>query len=259
MEGALSGRTGSNDSGYVVMWDKSKFSYLNHSKDKLTYGNNWKLTREGWYNMKVNDEAIARPPQIVCLKPNGTNSEIELRIMNSHLRYGKSEVVVNYMHGVFPDYKNDGNSLAVKKRRSELETVLEMYNQVNSTFKGNHSIHTILMGDFNLNPPSFAMLKEFSKSKRNNSSRKEKFDLEMKQTEKTTVKSKEFKIKPLSTGMYLDNSYDHFLIDTSRDNSLSVQKIDTIKDYFMNDEHPNIANRKHLSDHLPVMMTINIK
>ncbi len=253
-----SDRNGCNDSGYAILFNDEVFSLVDHTNDKrwkellkkwhkenVEFGSGWgaKSRQNGRF---VDKDKIYRPPQIVCFKPN-KNKEAEIRIINTHIRFGDKESFEKWKQNLLPEEDiKASNSNLVKVRKSELKTLLKIYEEMNQEkieSHGIHNIHTILLGDFNLRPKE---IKSFS-------SRELKF-LEVLQNRKTTLSVYEEK------GTFA-NSYDHFLLNNkiTKKYADAYDSTKIIKDLKIDEEDykdlDNIAKHYHyFSDHIPIKL-----
>lgn len=232
--------------GYAILWrtDKKKLSL---PKDE--YGievrpkifSNYDTRIVGSKLRLIRDPLYAR--FIIGNKP------AELRIITTHIVYGKSTTVKNLL-----DYG------AIEMRRKEFDMlagqiyyrVSEMYKDINCT-----SPYTIMMGDYNLNLGyNLPYTRCFDKKGHVVSEDEAFFSVSNLQAEKTTLKRDYAE---------LANNYDHFTVDDRAKSRIvqdSVAVVDAIHKHIRkrNDSEEELFDtyRKQVSDHLPIIVTVNI-
>jgi exonuclease III len=236
------------DNGYAIMWNREKFEMITSDED------DWEKYIENIRSIYN----IARPPQILRLKYKMGNSKgCEIRIINTHLTYSGKEVKKIYikrkdfspywdMHGLY--YREKKNPQEIK-RKEELEKCLNIYKKIAAKITNGKlpSLHTILLGDFNLSPHDCNNILE--KTRITLPNYPDYKNLELKQEELTTLKRKIV----LSDEVYFNKSYDHFIIDPSlRTNSMAI---DTVYKYFGN---RNDIHYLQFSDHIPIKLEVTL-
>ena len=226
------------------------------------------------WNIKRNtNKKLARPPQIEFFSTSSNKKNI-LAVMNTHLTFrGKFSLFVQQIQYFHPDYlrKRDYEkaSKEVKSRVNEMSELLQLYDSVNN--QGSLGVHytTILGGDFNLpvsdlrsmnnTPKGFpSTTMEYNNIKRNAAN--EEYNILYAENENKTTLHKVYKEDPLYDYKY--HSYDHFIINQEGCKTEVFDSVKEIKDFYdvsngdkypKNDEHYN-----KLSDHLPVVITVNL-
>jgi endonuclease/exonuclease/phosphatase family metal-dependent hydrolase len=241
------------DNGYAIMWNRKKF--------ELIVSEDW----EKKIDLIRKDEKykIARPPQILRLKYKMGNSKgCEIRIINIHLTYSGKEAKKIYVkenncwrfmrHAMYPEKE----SLPIIKRKEELSKCLSIYSKVASITKDAlPSLHTILLGDFNLEP-----------NKCNDVLKKSRFALpnypdcnylNLQQHKPTTLK-RSFLSLSKEGSVYFNKSYDHFIggpmLEPNPEKPNS-DVIDTVSKYF---NKKNDIHYLQFSDHVPIKIEVTL-
>jgi endonuclease/exonuclease/phosphatase family metal-dependent hydrolase len=235
------------DNGYAIMWNRERFEMITSEK--------WEQDIEK-IRQKYN---IARPPQILRLKYKMGNSKgCEIRIINTHLTYSGKEAKKIYvkkrdyswhMFRLIDIEKKKPPEIKRPeiKRKEELDKCLNMYEKiaVEITRDTLPSLHTILLGDFNLTPSECNNV--LGKTRVTLPNYPNYKNLELKQEKLTTLKRK----MVLNKGVYFNKSYDHFIIDPSLRTNSTV--IDTVFKYFGN---RNDIHYLQFSDHIPIKLEV---
>lgn len=232
--------------GYAILWriDQNKLSlprdeYGEEIRPKIFSNYDTRIVKSKL--RLIRDPLYAR--FIVNKRP------AELRIITTHIVYGKSDAVKDVI-----DYG------AIEMRRKEFDMlagqiyyrVSEMYKDINCT-----SPYTIMMGDYNLNlGSSLPFTRCFDKKGHVVSEDKSFFSITNLQTEKSTLKR---------NCAELANSYDHFTVDDRAKGRIvkdSISVVDAIhkhtKENDSSEEEMFDTYRKQVSDHLPIIISINI-
>ena len=130
--------------------------------------------------------------------------------------------------------------------------VSEMYKQIDCT-----SPYTIMLGDYNLNlGTSLPLVMGFDKKGRSVDVNNSSFRVHNLQNEKTTLKN---------NLPELANSYDHFTVDTRTKSIIAPESISVIDGIHkhggtntQNEEENFNVYREKVSDHLPIIVTVNL-
>lgn len=273
-------RIPSNDTGYAIMYDSSKFTKLDFSDDTR-----WKNILK--FRNSLNK--VARPPQIEIFKVEGSN--IQIAIMNVHLTYSGefsllSSVVtfsinINHMNDALRGFCNDDESklqkikniknikydgmAKVKKARvEEMRYIFELYEKVNNYSSNGCHRTTLVGGDFNLmiqilqdigNTPNGKVYTTTEYNKKyahiKDSTAEYNKNLNAYIDKKTTL----HKLK-CEREDYFYNSYDHFIVNQGH---IKSDRINTVK-WYKNDEgeEDNSIHYQKLSDHVPVYIDLNL-
>ena len=231
--------------GYAILW-RTDNKKLKLPKDKM--GNEVRPTIYTNYRPDKIDSELYLIREPLYARFIIGNRPAELRLISTHIVYGKNKALKDVI-----DYG------AIEMRKKEFYMIAgqiyyrisEMYKDINIT-----SPYTIMMGDYNLNVGSslpFAV--SFDKAGRVDTSGKGFFTINNLQTEKTTLKSN----KP-----ELANSYDHFSMDERATEVVvkgSERVVDAIHKYTQRcstEEEQYDIYRKMVSDHLPIIMDVNL-
>lgn len=175
----------------------------------------------------------------------------ELRILVTHIVYGKSDS----LDGII-DYG------AVKMRQKEFDILAgQLYKRVAQYYKVRDctSPYTILLGDYNLNLgcyPAVPAVACFDAKGRPVDESEAKLSIYTYQTDASTLKRD-------SPGYA--NNYDHFSFDERTQRIVrmdSIHSIDLVNKYSKSDdatlEEKFDSYRKKVSDHLPIIMEVNL-
>lgn len=231
--------------GYAILWRTDK--KLSLAKDEN--GNNIRPKIYTNYDTRIVKSKLSLIREPLYARFIVGNRPAELRVITTHIIYGKSDAVKDVL-----DYS------AIEMRKKEFNIlagqiyyrVSEMHKDVNCT-----SPYTVMMGDYNLNlDTSLCRVICYDKKGHEVSEDSSFFKVYNLQDQKTTLRG---------DLPELANSYDHFTVDTRAkdrvvDNSVGV--VDAIHkhtDKTNNSEEEAFCQyRKEVSDHLPVIISINI-
>lgn len=171
----------------------------------------------------VRSNNLVRKPYYGRFTPAGMigGAFFEFRLINTHIHFGSNTTV------------------DMEKRKEEYRVLAnEVYTRINKKRYGsNMPSYTILLGDYNMTNEWCARENIENQS------------IETFQYEETTLKSKE-------DGFSMN--YDHFTFDTISFSGISaeVSRINSVEKYCCNDYE---KHRKEISDHVPIVIEINIK
>lgn len=245
--------------GYAFLWNKKKFTLS--SFDAKTY-------EPYIYDRKEAKETMARLPY--CIRLTAKDSYFEIRLICIHTYYGN-------------DTKEDR-----ERRRKEINTLLtQVYPRVATKQYGNaftprfqtspgkavwkrdmppKPSYTILLGDYNME--LWSPWKGSFDLNRRKPAYMEKVCMApllggkpviTVQDELTTLKTKEeYDDKPEEQLRGYAHDYDHFSYAEHLFSGITVtvRRIDAVQDYFANDF---MKYRNSVSDHIPIMMEIDLK
>lgn len=270
-------RNPNNDNGYAILWRKDKF-VLNKFENNRSIKN--LLIKRNSSNK------LARPPQIEYFTTKNNNKNI-LAVMNTHLTfngdfdliYPRAAFYNLVTNGILSGVRRDPDlptqhdfekaSEKIQARVKEMSELLQLYDSVNN--QGSLGVHytTILGGDFNLSldylkilknaPEGFpSNTKDYNNLKRNDAT--EQYNKIYAENSNKTTLHKVYKEDSLYDYKY--HSYDHFIINQEGCKTEVFDSVKCLKSFFdeskgdkspRNDEHYN-----KLSDHLPVVITVNL-
>lgn len=228
--------------GYAILWRTDRLSLIKdeNGKGPIIY-NNYKPKIAGSKLRLIRDPLYAR--FIVGNRP------AELRIISTHIIYNKGKALKDIVdYGPIEMRKKEFNILAGQIYRK----ISEYHKDINCT-----SPYTVMLGDYNLNLdtdlPKVVCFDREGREVPEYSSFYKVYNL---QDEKSTLKT---------NLPELANSYDHFTLDKRVMGQIvnnSVRVVDAIhnhKDKPDNSEEEAFSRyRKEVSDHLPIIISINI-
>lgn len=235
-----------NGSDYAFVWNTRRFVLANVEKREYTP----RIYKQYKIDRKSGQTDLKREPFYARFFPvGGAAPYIELRIINAHIRFSK---------GMSDSSEDENTPGAVEMRKNEFDVLTKAIyaKEADKRYKTNRPSYTILLGDYNLNLPSSAakspyLIEAF-----------EIYDTVRSKKIITTVQTELSTIKKNITDNLTDNifanNYDHFTYDASRfrDVVVTCGRIDTIEKYCNGDAD---RHRKSISDHVPIMMNLNIK
>lgn len=230
--------------GYAILWRTDRLSLVKDEK-----GNDKRPDIYTGYDSRIVKSKLSLIREPLYARFIVGNRPAELRIISTHIIYGKGDAVKDILdYGAIEMRKKEFNILAGQI----YYRVSEMHKDVRCT-----SPYTVMMGDYNLNlDVSLRRVVCFDRKGHEVSEDSSFFKVYNLQGEKSTLK------RNLPE---LANSYDHFTVDARAkdrvvDNSVGV--IDAIHkhvDKTANSEEEAFRQyRKEVSDHLPVIISLNI-
>ena len=270
-------RNPNNDNGYAILWKKEKFE-LNKFENNRSIQNI--LIKRNLNNK------IARPPQIEYFTTRNNKNNI-LAVMNTHLTFnGDFDLIYPIVEfyrarrlGLIQGFRREPSeptqydfekaSKKIQSRIKEMSELLQLYDSVNN--QGLSGVHytTILGGDFNLALDYLKTLKnapEGFPSNTNDYNNLQRNDatapynqIYAENSNKTTL-HKVYKEDPSYDYKY--HSYDHFIINQEGCKTEVFDSVKGLKEFFdesKGDKSPkNDEHYSKLSDHLPVVITVNL-
>lgn len=235
--------------GYAYLWKKSKFKIAEYSKLGVKRIFAPRIVNSNGNDVDVDCTFFARTPYYIRLQPL-YGGFFDLRLINIHIYYGSN------------------TTSDLEKRRKEFDVLTqEIYPQICERRYGDfRPAYTVAMGDYNLN-----ILSPFTKT---TIGRKDAYLSEVYsyqdgkqdvkvltvQSQLTTLRDTdrcpELLNSSLSEDMYANN-YDHFTYspELSSFSRVSYGVIDAVNKYCDGDYS---YYRKKISDHLPIVMTVEI-
>lgn len=227
---------------YAYLWNKKKFKIAEMTKlgQKRTFEP--RIINSLSNDVQVNCSVFARTPYYIRLQPI-FGGFFELRFINIHVYYG------------------DNNLSSIAKRLIEYDILTqEIYPSLSTKRYGNfRTAYTVAMGDYNLNiyTPGITTANEnYLTPVYSYSDGKKIINVLTDQTELSTLKRPNTANQEQQSGGYANN-YDHFTYspELSGFNSVSFAAIDAVNKYCGGDFEYYYNN---ISDHLPIVMTIDI-
>lgn len=224
---------------YAYLWNKKRFKLVEFSKlgDKKVFQPRI-VTRS---DTGVDCTYFARPPYYIRLQPLH-GGFFELRLINVHIYYG------------------DQSSTSIQRREREFNVLTkEVYPSLSTRAYGQfRTPYTIALGDYNLNifTPSVdtSIKNAYLTPVVHYHNGKRDVHILTVQDQLTTLKLVDENI-PSNNGYA--NNYDHFTYSPELSNfsQVSCRTIDAVEKYCNGDF---AYYRNNISDHLPIVMTINI-
>lgn len=240
--------------GYAYIWDKRKFRL---SRTQLDDGS-WReyipiIYKQYRIDRSLGQCQLIRNPYYARFEPTN-GSYCELRLINTHIMFARSSAIDDV-----PDSLGD-----ISMRKNEFKILTQaLYSSIaDKVYKyNNRPSYTIILGDYNLNlrqsgAISSAYIDEIIDIEDGRYTKR----LLTTQTELTTLKMppKDPNAQDYNNMTCWANNYDHFTYDLQRFEGvkISVKRHDSVTSYCNSDykEH-----RKTISDHVPIIMDINIK
>lgn len=171
----------------------------------------------------------------------------EIRLINTHIMFAKSSSSTLL----------DISAVAMRKHEFDILTQ-SLYNTIAyKRYGNNRPAYTIILGDYNLNLKGSGAVGAFLNeivTVQDGGQIKRLITIQDKLTTLKTTKAEE--LEPGES--FWANNYDHFTYDMDRFSSLSVtaERINTVKNYCKEDYE---LHRKTVSDHVPVVLNLNLK
>lgn len=239
--------------GYAYIWDKRKFRL---SRTQLDDGS-WReyiprIYKQYRIDRKLGQCQLIRNPYYARFEPtNGANCE--LRLINTHIMFARSSAI--------NDVPDSLGNISMRKNEFMILTQALYSSIADKVYRNNRPAYTIILGDYNLNlrqsrAISSAYIDEIIDIEDGRYTKR----LLTTQTELTTLKMppKDPNAQDYNNLNCWANNYDHFTYDLQRFEGvkISVKRHDSVTSYCNSDykEH-----RKTISDHVPIIMDINIK
>lgn len=238
---------------YAFIWNTRRIELAhteNYSSDVKTIPDRTyspRIYKQYKIDRKNGQTDLIREPYFARFFPcGGCSPFIELRIINTHIRFSKST--------------NDilNNSIgAVLMRKNEFDVLTKsIYSkEADKRYGNNRPAYTILLGDYNLNMPSSTASSPYLLESFEIIDEKSMKIITTVQSELTTLKKSDDSEK---INNYFANNYDHFTFDAARFSNVvvSCRRINTVEKYCKGEPEKHI---KEISDHVPVVMNIDLK
>lgn len=241
--------------GYAYIWDKYKFRL---SRAQLDDGS-WReyiptIYKQYRIDRSLGQRQLIRNPYYARFEPTN-GSYCELRLINTHIMFARSSAIDDV-----PDSLGD-----ISMRKNEFKILTQaLYSSIADKvykYDNNRPSYTIILGDYNLNlRQSGAISSAYIDEKIDVEDGRYTKHLYTTQTELTTLKMppKDPNAQDYNNMTCWANNYDHFTYDLQRFEGvkITVRRHDSVTSYCNSDykEH-----RKTISDHVPIIMDINIK
>ena len=229
---------------YAFLWNKQKFKLLEYSEMGRHRVFEPRIINSMGNDVSVDCSFFARTPYYIRLQPI-YGGFFELRMINIHIYFG------------------DASLDSVYKRKVEYNVLVkDIYPEICSKRYGQNRVaYTVAMGDYNLN-----IFSPLISAQDKNAYLSEVYtfysDQETKQVltiqdQLTTLRDMErYKECPDGLGYYANN-FDHFTYspEMSPFKSVTCERIEAVSKYCDGDY---AYYRKNISDHLPIVMTVEI-
>ena len=230
---------------YAYLWNKKKFKLVEFKKIGKSRIFEPRIINSMGNDVSVDCTYFARTPYYIRLQPL-YGGFFELRLINIHIYYG------------------DSTLSSVTKRKIEYDTLVkDIYPEISRKRYGQNRVaYTIAMGDYNLNifsPNVQTQTKNAYLSEVHTYSEgKQMIQILTVQDQLTTLKDPRNEESGFdSSDMGYANNYDHFTYspELSQFRKVSYETVDAVNKYCDGDF---TYYRKNISDHLPIVMTIEI-
>jgi len=237
--------TKSRGEGYAFLWKKNRFKKVEFSKLGTTRIFEPRIINSLSKDVNVDCSFFARTPYYIRLQPI-YGGFFDLRLVNIHIFFGDSRLS------------------SIEKRQIEYAVLTQkIYPEIcQNTYGQNRIPYTITMGDYNLNifnPLVNTQLKNCYLSAVYSYFEGEKhIQILTVQDQLTTLRDvNHLEEEKYNNNNSLANNYDHFTYSPELSNFQSVkyEMIDAINKYCDGDY---AYYRKNISDHLPIMMIVEI-
>lgn len=232
---------------YAYLWNRKRFKLLEFSKMGKQRVFEPRIINSLSHDVHVDCSFFARTPYYIRLQPL-YGGFFELRLIDIHIYYG------------------DNSLSSINKRKIEFDVLTQsIYPAISERRYGqNRAAYTIAMGDYNLNifsPNVQTRAKNCYLTKVHTySDGKEKVQVLTVQDQLTTLKNLDRNSGSENideAGGGYANNYDHFTYSPELSDFVSVayETIDAVKKYCDGDFS---YYRKNISDHLPIVVTVEI-
>lgn len=233
--------------GYGFIWNKRR---MRLATTELPDGTR-KTFRPHIYNQyrvdrRVGQTQLIRNPYYARFEPQD-GSFCELRLINTHIMFAKGKT------------SNLLDIGAVTMRKHEFDILTQvLYSTISDKRYGNNRpAYTIILGDYNLNLRTSGAIGAFLNEIVMVQDQGHIKRLVTVQDQLTTLKAADSESQE-SEASFWANNYDHFTYDIDRFSTISAtpNRIDSVKEYCDDDYK---LHRKIVSDHVPVLLDINLK
>lgn len=235
----------SRGEGYAFLWKKSRFQKVEYKKLGESRTFEPRIINSLTKDVNVDCSFFARAPYFIRLQPR-YGGFFELRLLNIHIYFG------------------DVRLSSIEKRQVEYSVLTQqIYPEIcRTTYGQNRTPYTIAMGDYNLNILSPLVQTQY---KNCYLSAVHSFFEGGKQVQILTVQDQLTTLRDIermednqfTNSNALANNYDHFTYspELSAFRSVKYEMIDAVNKYCGGDY---AYYRKYISDHLPIVMTVEI-
>ena len=239
---------------YAFIWNTRRFVLANAEETGLSREYKPRIYKQYKIDRKNGQTDLIREPFFARFFPTGGAAPyIEVRIINTHIRFSKGK----------SDNSEDVNTpgaIAMRKNEFDVLTKAIYAKEADKRYGNNRPSYTILLGDYNLNSPSSTAKSPYliESFEIDDTIRSKKIITTIQKELSTLKKKQEDDSQDVDDNNIFANNYDHFTYDASsfRDVVVTCQRINTVDKYCDGDKEKHI---KDISDHLPVMMNIDIR
>lgn len=239
--------------GYAFIWDKSKFRLSRTDYEDGTWREYIpRIYKQYRIDRSLGQRQLIRNPYYARFEPlNG--SFCEFRLINTHIMFARSTAI--------NDVPDSFGNIAMRKNEFQILTQALYASIADKVYKNNRPAYTIILGDYNLNlRQSGAISSAYIDEVIDVVDGRYTKHLLTTQSELTTLKMppKDPNAQDYNNMTCWANNYDHFTYDLQRFEGvkISVQRKDSVTSYCDSDYK---IHRKTISDHVPIIMDINIR
>lgn len=229
--------------GYAYVWQKRFLKRV----ETIDAKNNKRIfkPRINYQYRKFGYSELLRPPYYGRFTPSGLigGNEMELRLMNVHLRFTGNEEKFNIL---------------ARKHEFQILTEALLPKIQNKVYGTQYNTYTLIMGDYNLNIPNGINSSPFLNDLVFVSdSNYKQIRVVTKVDQKTTLKADQEQPFENTADRYANN-YDHFTFDESMYGKCEIVQCRRVDgEHYTND---NFAEyRRLISDHMPIVIEIDIR
>lgn len=238
--------------GYAYIWNKDRVKLSEYTDEE---GNVIRQAKPDIFNQYKDRSRrrLLRNPYYARFQPIRLPG-CEIRLINIHIMWNKSkspEAQIQYL-------SNDSNE---RKREFEILTQALYPNIADHRYGNNRPSYTIILGDYNLNLESSGGNNPYVEPRVVVEGRNGVRTLVTIQDEMTTLKSSDQSNSsdPLSDSLsYWANNYDHFTLDEELFSKIKIrtERVDSVREFFGGDF---LAHKNKVSDHVPIIIDLNLK
>lgn len=247
----LPGYAGIADDGYVndyaFLWNTSRVCLAHTEDSNISRTYQPRIYKQYRVDRKSGQKDLVRDPYFARFFPIGGSAPfIEIRVINTHIRYSKGQ------NSSTEDSLNLG-AIAMRKNEFDVLTKAIYAKEADKRYGNKRPAYTILLGDYNLNVRSSGAgspyLEEYFEINDAGNIKR----ILTTQCELTTLKNPENEQTP-----GYSSNYDHFTYDAERFDGVSVMcgRVDSVDKYCGGDFK---MHREKISDHVPVLMKLDLK
>lgn len=231
---------------YAFVWNTRRVQLANAEEKGLDRVYSPRIYKQYKINRKEGQTDLIREPFYARFFPCGGSAPyIEIRLINTHIRFSKGE---------------EGEQLslgAVAMRKNEFDVLVKSIyvKEADKRYGNNRPAYTFLLGDYNLNSPSSTAAAPYLIESYEIADGDKTKIITTVQSELSTLKKK------TDDAIEKDafaNNYDHFTYDVERFSGvvISCGRVDSVEKYYNGDVE---KHTKMISDHVPVSLKFNMR